>query len=479
MAKEGRASMDGDTVGSRREGAALQSEDVYLYEGGVVEEERKRDITRLRIGPQVKDIPRSAFEGCINLAEVRFDEGALQYFGEWAFHGCEALQQVAMPSSVTKLGLGAFGGCTNLSEVHFNDGLQVIGGYAFRGCKALQHVTIPSSVTKLGTGAFWGCISLSKAQFNEGLEVIGYSAFNECEALQNVTLPSSVTMLDSYAFEGCINLTEVHFNDGLQIIGQGAFHKCTALQHVTIPSSVTKLSWSVFLNCINLTEVQFDKEGSLQCIGQSAFYECTALRSVAVPSSVAELGRSAFWGCANLTQVILLGGDMLLNRGFLDRGLSSGEGALNKKRFNEAVGMNAFYDCPLTAIKISVPGALSQRMARLPQECRLSVEGRIRGIRRLELAQDGTILACFPLIMSSDGMDVEDTNNQTAESLHQVLRLISFHELKESSILIEQAMWKSRFDEDRARADCRIAAPDPAKILIMEYFGFTDFLEPA
>ena len=388
MAKEGRASMDGDTVGSRREGAALQSEDVYLYEGGVVEEERKRDITRLRIGPQVKDIPRSAFEGCINLAEVRFDEGALQYFGEWAFHGCEALQQVAMPSSVTKLGLGAFGGCTNLSEVHFNDGLQVIGGYAFRGCKALQHVTIPSSVTELGDRAFAGCSNLVEAQF---------------------------------------------------------------------------------------------KDAALRCIEDYTFHYCTALQSVTLPSSVKKLGRCSFANCTSLTEVIL-GGKMLLNRGLLDRSLPSGKGVLNRQRIKKLIRVHTFLCCILPAIKIkiSIPPALSLRMARLPRECRLSIEGRIHDMCRLEMAPDGTILACFPLIWApSERAYVEDTDNQTAASLHQVLRLISFHELKESSILIELAVWKSRFGEDRAHADCRIAVPDPAKILIMEYCGFTGFLEPA
>ena len=142
----------------------------------------------------------------------------------------------------------------------------------------------------------------------------------------------------------------------------------------------------------------------------------------------------------------------------------------------------AFLFCPLTTVKISIPRALSARMARLPRYCRLSIEGRIRDLRRLEMMQDGTILACFPAAVirwSLGGIDVQDTDNQTAESLHQVLRLISFHELKESSILIELAMWKSRFVGDRARADCRISVPDPAKCLIMEYCGFTDFLEPA
>ena len=171
---------------------------------------------------------------------------------------------------------------------------------------------------------------------------------------------------------------------------------------------------------------------------------------------------------------------MLLNRGFLDRGLSSGESALDKEKFKDMFGSRTFLNCPLTAIKISIPPALSLRMARLSQECRLSVEGRIRDMRRLELTQDGTVLACFPLISWTwNALDIEDTDNQAAESLHRVLRLVSFHELKESSILIELAMWKSRLEEDRARADCRIAVPYPTKASIMEYCGFAGFLEPA
>ena len=167
--------------------------------------------------------------------------------------------------------------------------------------------------------------------------------------------------------------------------------------------------------------------------------------------------------------MILLGGDNLLNQRFLDRGIFIEEGALNQQRLNDMIGSNsvnafAFSDCPLTAIKISVTGPLAERMSRLPQECRLSVEGRIGGMRRIELTQDGSVLACFPVVSrvsdaeaGNDGaVDVQDTNNWAAESLHEVLRLISYHELKESSILIELAMWKSRLDEDRARADCRM-----------------------
>ena len=132
-------------------------------------------------------------------------------------------------------------------------------------------------------------------------------------------------------------------------------------------------------------------------------------------------------------------------------------------------------------------------MARLPLNCRLSVEERFHSLRRLE-TQEGNVLACFPVVSSrapddeaednsddeaEDGtFEVLDTNHETARSLHQVLQLISFYELKEASILLELAMWKSRIG-GAASVDCRVPFPDPAKILIAEYCGFAGFLKPA
>ena len=94
-------------------------------------------------------------------------------------------------------------------------------------------------------------------------------------------------------------------------------------------------------------------------------------------------------------------------------------------------------------------------------------------------------MACFHDVSGDvaddDKVVVQDTDLKTARSLYRVLQLIAFHELKESSILVELAMWKSRIDETTffSRADCRVAVPDPVKSLIMAYCGFAGFLEPA
>ena len=120
--------------------------------------------------------------------------------------------------------------------------------------------------------------------------------------------------------------------------------------------------------------------------------------------------------------------------------------------------------------------ALCERMERLPPKCRVSVVERIRGLHRLELTQDGSVFACFPF---EDWFGIQDTNNKTARSVYKVLQLIAFHELEESCILIDLAMWKSRIDANQARTDCRGAIPGPAKSLIIEYCGFAGFLRPA
>jgi len=322
-------------------------------------------------------------------------------------------------------------------------------------------------------------------QLNEGLQVIGYSAFEGCKSLRSVTLPSTVTELSRSAFRDCSGLTEVQLKEGLQVIGERAFYGCKALRSVTIPSTVTTLGKRAFANCISLFDLQL-KEGLL-VIGDAAFIICKALRSVTIPSSVTTLGKGAFFCCMNLSEVIFLSGKRLLNQEFFTRGIfSEDQGLLNQEAIKEMLFDNdnrfAFHGCPFTIVKISISWALSERMARLPKECMRSVEERIHNLHHLELLQDGDVLACFPVVRTANAHDgayqVQDTNLETSRSLYRELQFIAFYELKETSILIELAFWKSIIDKGGDRA-CPVAIPGPAKSLLMEYCGFAGFLRPA
>ena len=460
---------------------------LHLYEGGEVSEELGRKLTRVHVGRQVAEISDYAFFACEKLAEVQLPEG-LHVIGEEAFRSCTALQCMTLPSTVTELGTSAFQHCSNLVEVRLNEGLKTIGDGAFAGCKSLRSVDIPSTIIELGEFLFDDCDNLIEIHLNEGLQIVGQIAFAKCKALQSVTIPSTVKTLSKGAFSGCSKLAEVKFNKGLQVVGGGAFKCCTALLSMTLPSTVTELGIGAFYSCIKLSEVKLNE--GLRIIGKGAFQYCIGLQSVTIPSTVTKLDKwETFHGCINLSEVIFLGGERLLDREFIDRGILSEEGLLNRGALDELLFDDsrnfAFHGCPLTTVKISVAGVVSERMARLPQECRVSVEERIYSLPRLEQIHDGNIFACFSVVhqageifQDEDTYEVQDINHETARSLCQVLQLIAFHELKESSIMIELAMWKSRINEHRARADCRVPIPDPAKSLIMEYC-FAGFLEPA
>ena len=425
--------------------AASEPEVFLLYEGGDIAKELRSKLTHVRVGPQVKKIPNSVFRGCKELVKIQLDKG-LQVIGPHAFRDCTALRSVIVPSTVTKLGLCAFSRCHSLTHAQLFEGLKCIKEGAFEGCTALRSVTLPSTVTKLGMGSFYHCSSLIELRWNEGLKVIGESAFKCCTALRSVTIPSTVTKLGRAAFYLCENLIKVQLNEGLKIIGACAFEQCIALRSVTIPSSVTKMSYR------------------------------------------------AFGDCSNLSELILLGGERLLDQEFLNRGIFSEEqGLLNQRALDEILFDDGyiedfvFHGSPVTTVKISTSWAVSERMSRLPLNCRLSVEERFHNVRRLEMLQHGNVLACFPILRREDCSDdedkyvVQDTNLETARSLYRVLQLIAFHELKESSIQLELAVWKSRIDGAMPvpRADCRVAIPDPAKSSIMEYCGFAGFLKPA
>ncbi|EJK47292.1 hypothetical protein THAOC_33997 [Thalassiosira oceanica] len=131
-----------------------------------------------------------------------------------------------------------------------------------------------------------------------------------------------------------------------------------------------------------------------------------ALRSVTIPSTVTELCYEAFLHCSNLSKVIHLGGGRLLNQEFFSSGIPSELGPLNHGELNKAI---AFGGCPVTTLKISTSWALSERIARLLPECKISIKERIRNPRRLELLQDD-VLACFPVVSRTHAVDDSDTD---------------------------------------------------------------------
>ena len=70
-----------------------------------------KGIEKIIIGKYIEEIPAGAFKNCSNLKEVY---GHFDIIGEEAFSGCSALNNFAIPDSVTEIGLNAFLGVPNV-----------------------------------------------------------------------------------------------------------------------------------------------------------------------------------------------------------------------------------------------------------------------------------------------------------------------------------------------------------------------------
>lgn len=166
--------------------------------------------------------------------------------GKDAFYGCDDLQVISLPDTVTQLDDNAFGNCPALSDILVDaknpayksvdgalyskdgktlvqvpaavtefvvpDGVTAIGSYAFSGCAYLRGVYFPASgLTAIGYNAFSGCTQLKDVILPDGLTRIDMNVFNRCSALTEVTIPASVTEVRGFSFMGCTALTDVYY----------------------------------------------------------------------------------------------------------------------------------------------------------------------------------------------------------------------------------------------------------------------------
>lgn len=144
--------------------------------------------------------------------------------------------------SVTDIGKSAFNGCLELTEVKLPNSINRIGKSAFSDCIALEYIDIPISVRVIEDWAFNECVALNRIKLPNTILKIGIRSFGNCRNLSQVIIPSSVIEIGDYAFGFCMNLSSITLPASIQSIGEGAFNGCSALSNleskITDPSKV-------------------------------------------------------------------------------------------------------------------------------------------------------------------------------------------------------------------------------------------------
>ena len=263
------------------------------------------------IPDSVINIGISAFSECKNLESVTLSKG-LEKIGENAFYNCDSLQSIEIPKSLKDVYAtydsidtpnGVFNECSRLKTIVFEKGSTIIADALFRGCDGLEEVKIPKTVTVIKNHAFNECIKLKAVEISNGMKEIGDSAFSECSNLQKVILPDTVNSMGTNIFYNCINLTEVHLPNIRQNITANTFYNCKKLTTINFPSTLTTIGNSAFSGCESLPEAILPS--GVEKIESNAFKNCKALKKAAVPDTVSSIGSSAFYGCEALTDITL------------------------------------------------------------------------------------------------------------------------------------------------------------------------------
>lgn len=306
----------------------------------------KTSLTEINIPASVVSIGSEAFTDVETLTSVTFNEG-LETIGANAFDGCYLLNTVALPDSLTSLGVAAFqyagrDAAAANGTLTIGTGLTEIPQSAFMGMsKTGGALTIPAGITKIGASAFSGMM-ISSVTIPEGVTEIGISAFSSTKSLNTVKLPSTVavlgnrvfegssistaelngtfTAIPAYAFSRCVNLNEITWQDGVTDIGDYAFQSANKLKEVDLTGIVNIGDYAFNPDSSALTngvhKVTFSE--GLLTIGDYAFADSPLMGDqgvVILPSTVTAIGEQAFKGCKNITKINIPGGVEVISSG--------------------------------------------------------------------------------------------------------------------------------------------------------------------
>ena len=218
-----------------------------------------------------------------------------------AFRGCEFMQSVFIPDTVTKIGDYAFSEYCGIENIAIPNSVVSIGRYAFQRCSDLAAITLPDSVKSIGEGAFSECFNLIFAFVPDSVKSIGNNTFEKCEFLEHVRLPEEISEISDGLFQDCGLLKALIIPDSVVSIGSSAFYGCINLNSIEIPENVAVIEDCAFEGCNSIETFYLPK--GIKHIGDKAFSACESLEEITILGSFPQFGCSVFHGCENLLYI--------------------------------------------------------------------------------------------------------------------------------------------------------------------------------
>lgn len=243
-------------------------------------------------------IASQAFYQDGNLTEYQIEDG-IEEIGEFAF-ARSALTSIEIPEGVTTISYGAFYHCDSLNDVTIPTSVTRIEPYAFDKTpwvENTQTATYPFLI--VGDGiliAYDG--SESVVNIPGGVKQIGPQVFKDHMGITAVNIPDSVEVICEEAFMGCKNLKTVNGGNQLIRVEDRAFWDCP-LSTVRIPASVQEIGLGAYKLLGGTDTAVFEGETlpvlitgqGVERIANSQYrtYAIDNIRTAIVPAGVTDL----------------------------------------------------------------------------------------------------------------------------------------------------------------------------------------------
>ncbi len=362
--------------------AALKKIDNYAFSGCSA-------FTGIVIPESVTSIGQSVFNGCSALEEITLPFAGSSatatsvssaslfgyIFGSGSYTGSYTAIQRYPSSSSSNTSSVSYVLPSSLRKVTITKHAPL--GYTFYGCEKIEEINIPSGLTKIPEYIFYGCSALKAYAIPESVTAIGTYAFYNCSALEAIVLPEALESLGSYSFYGASSIKAVAIPAKLAAVSSSSFYGCTSLASVDFSkaAALKKIEGYAFSGCSSLSAVSLPE--TLTSIGNSAFYGCSALTSFVVPDSVTTIGSAAFGGCSGLREMTVpfVGGTAVNQSyttqetlfGYIFSTLSYEGGTSVKQEYRTSSTSNTAnyttYYLPTSLKKLTVTGKSSSKIA--------------------------------------------------------------------------------------------------------------------
>ena len=219
------------------------------------------NLVKITLGNSINNIPRSCFENCVNLEEVKYPtHSPIRGIGDRAFHGCKKLKcfytdigqhfdgEIVIPENVEKIQDSAFYNCDLITNVDLNDKLLEIECNAFYGTSILG-IIFPKTIKYIKYGSLSGIFTLETI-YVDGENTNYYSKDGLLYAYYSSGRPYLYVV--PWLVKGIVEL-----DDCVEVFGENFNgHQNPNLTGLIIPKSVKTINSSLY-NLISLSYLEY------------------------------------------------------------------------------------------------------------------------------------------------------------------------------------------------------------------------------